>query len=161
MSGSPSITEWISAISTAGLGLLGAVFGAWQWMMSKFRPKLSARIDASKDAVELVIVNKGRASGIISQVDIQRPDGSLVEDVDFEGLPGQRFVPMSLPAMASTRLILMAPEGTVFPPDCNLIVDVGKKQPDELTPKQEETSMGIVGLRSVLPPGALPDRYAG
>jgi hypothetical protein len=51
------------------------------------RPKLSARIDASKDAVELVIVNKGRASGIISKVDIQRPDGSLVDDVDFEGLP--------------------------------------------------------------------------
>jgi hypothetical protein len=67
---------------------------------------------------------------------------------------------MILPAMASTRLILVASEGTAFPPNCNLVVDVGKKQPDELAPKEEETSMGIVGLRSVLPPGALPDRYA-
>ena len=152
MSGSPSVTDWISAISTAGLGLLGAVFAAWQWMMSKFRPTLSARIDASMDAIELVIVNKGRASGIVSQVDVQAPDSSLVDDVDFEGLPDQRFVPMSLPAMASTRLVLMAPEGTVFPSGCNLIVDIGKKRPDELTPKQEEIRRGLVGLRSVLPP---------
>jgi len=151
VSGSPSITDWISAISTAGLGLLGAVFGVWQCMMSKFRPKLSARIDAGKDAVELTIVNKGRASGIISQVDIQAPDGSLIDNVEFDGLPNQRFVPMSLPAMASTRLILRAEDHTLFPSGCRLVVDVGKRRPRELTPKQEQTSRGLVGLRSVLP----------
>jgi len=152
VSGSPSVTDWISAISTAGLGLLGAVFGAWQWMMSKFRPKLSARIDAGKDAVELTIVNKGRASGIISQVDIQAPDGSLVDNVEFDGLPKQEFVPMSLPAMARTRLIIRAKARTQFPSGCKLVVDVGKKRPNEFPPKQEETRRGLVKLRSVLPP---------
>ena len=64
----PNITDWISAISTAALGVLGAVFGLWQWNMAKFRPKPSVQIDAQGEAIALQIVNKGRANGVIERV---------------------------------------------------------------------------------------------
>ena len=85
----PNITDWISAVSTAALGLLGAVFTYWQWRMTRFRPKPSSRIDAQREAIQLWIVNKGRASGIIDRVQILRPDQEIERKAQFEGFPGK------------------------------------------------------------------------
>src|SRR5580704_9714542 len=83
----PSITDWISAISTAALGVLGAIITIWQWTMTRFRPKLSSRIDAQREAIELWIINKGRASGIIDRVQIMRPDKRIERRAQFESFP--------------------------------------------------------------------------
>ena len=93
-SNTPKITEWISAISTATLGLLGLIFTSWQWRANGFRPQMSARIDATREAIELKIVNKGRAGGVVEEVVVLRPMGEyLVIDkkARFEGFTGDEF----------------------------------------------------------------------
>src|SRR4051812_4798261 len=111
----PNMAEWISAISTAALGVLGAVITIWQWSMTRFRPKLSARIDTQREAIELWIVNKGRASGIIDRVQILLPDKKIEGRAQFESFPGNEYRPLSLPAMASVRIIIEAPPNDDFP----------------------------------------------
>jgi hypothetical protein len=152
----PTVTDWISAVSTATLGLLGAVITAWQWRMTKFSPRLSSRIDAQREAIELVIVNKGRASGIIDQVSILRPNRVIDADARFEGFPGDAFRPLALPAMASMRIIIQAPAQRTFEPGVRVLVGVGDARPEMVVPVDVTQGLGLFGLRSVLPPGTLP-----
>src|SRR3954447_17931580 len=98
--GNPSITDWIGALSTAVLGLLGVVVAAWQWRGTGFRPRLTARIDERREAIELRILNKGRGSGAVERILLLRPTVGrelVVEDVCFEGFDGGEFKPLSLP----------------------------------------------------------------
>jgi hypothetical protein len=150
----PNITDWITAISTAALGVLGAVITIWQWSMTRFRPKLSSRIDAQREAIELWIVNKGRASGIIDRVQILRPDQRIEREAEFESFPGNAFRPLSLPAMASMRLIIQSPEDVTFDAGVQVIVGVGQTKPKVITPTEIRSGFAIYGLKSVLPPGA-------
>jgi hypothetical protein len=149
----PTITDWISAISTAVLGGLGAVFGVWQWIMAKFRPKPSAHIDARREAIELWIINKGRATGVIDQIEILLPDGTIEERALFEGFPGNNYRPLSLPAMSSMRIIIQAPPGTVFDAGTQVLIGMGRAKPKIITPIEITSGIGIHGLKSVLPPG--------
>jgi hypothetical protein len=149
----PSVTDWISAVSTAALGLLGAVFTFWQWRMTRFRPRLSSRIDAQREAIELLIVNKGRASGIIDQVQILRPDNRIEKQAQFEGFPDDVFRPLSLPAMASMRIIIQAPANATFDTGVRIIAGVGYAEPKVITPTEITSGLGLYGVRSVLPPG--------
>jgi hypothetical protein len=148
-----TVPAWISAISTAVLGGLGAVFTYWQWRMSRFRPKLSSRIDAKREAIELLIVNKGRASGIIDRVQILRPNGRIEGKTEFEGFPDDAYRPLSLPAMSSMRIIIQAPEGVNFDPGVRVIVGVGRAEPKVISPSEITSEIGLYGVRSVLPPG--------
>jgi hypothetical protein len=148
-----SVPAWISAISTAVLGGLGAVFTYWQWHMSRFRPKLSSRIDAQREAIELLIVNKGRASGIIDRVQILRPDGRIEDQAQFEGFPDDAYRPLSLPAMSSMRIIIQALPDVTFDAGIRVIVGVGRAVPEIITPKEITSEIGLYGVRSVLPPG--------
>lgn len=147
----PSITDWISAVSTAALGILGFFITVWQWRMTGFSPQLTSRIDAHHEAIELLIVNKGRASGILDQVSIMRPDHVIEADAQFEGFTDSAFRPLALPAMASARIVIQAPPDRAFDPGVKVLVGVGKAQPEQVTPAEVE--LGIFGLRSVLPPG--------
>jgi hypothetical protein len=158
----PNITDWISAISTAALGVLGAFITIWQWRMTRFRPKLSSRIDAEREAIEVWIVNKGRASGIIDRIQILRPDPKnerqavIEREAVFEGFPGNEYRPVSLSAMASMRIIIQAPPPDVkFDAGTQVTVGVGRAEPKVIT-LTEMTSEegGLFGVKSVLPPGA-------
>lgn len=149
----PTITDWISAISTAALGILGAVFGIWQWVMAKFRPKPSARIDARREAIELWIINKGRATGVIDQIEILLP-GEIIEDgARFESFPDNIYRPLSLPAMSSMRIIIQASPGTTFGAGTQVLVSMGRAKPKTITPTEITSGLAIYGLKSVLPPG--------
>src|SRR5579859_243871 len=150
---SPSVTDWISAVSTAGLGLVGAVFTFWQWRMTRFRPKLSSQIDAPREAIQLWIVNKGRASGIIDRVQILQANRTIERRAEFEGFPGNVYRPLSLPAMASMRIIIQAPPDRTFDAGVKVLVGVGRAEPQEITPTEITSGIGLYGLRSVLPPG--------
>jgi hypothetical protein len=149
----PTITDWISAISTAALGLLGAVFGVWQWIMARFRPKPSARIDAQREAIELWIINKGRATGVIDRIDILLPNGIIEERARFESFPGNIYRPLSLPAMSSMRIIIQAPPGTTFAAGIRVLIGMGRIKPKIIAPTEIASGLAIYGLRSVLPPG--------
>jgi hypothetical protein len=160
----PSVTDWISAVSTAALGILGFVITWWQWRKSGFSPQLTSRIDASREAIELLLVNKGRASGIIDQVSVLRPisaakaDGKFDvfdEDAKFEGFTDGVFRPFALPAMASARIVIQAPEKQAFDADITVLVGVGRPKPREIVPAKIPAGLGIFGLRSVLPPGTV------
>lgn len=151
----PSVTEWISAISTASLGVLGIVITAWQWLLTKFRPRLESRIDGKREAVELRVVNKGRASGIIDQVDVLLPDGRIDTGAVFQGFPDGTFRPLQLPALASMRIIIQAPPTRTFDPGVQLLVGIGRSRPKELTPVQVSQGGGLFGLKSILPPGSM------
>jgi hypothetical protein len=149
----PSITDWISAISTAALGVLGAIITIWQWTMTRFRPKLSSRIDAQREAIELWIINKGRASGIIDRVQIMRPDKRIERRAQFESFPGNEFRSLSLPAMASIRIIIQAPPDATFDAGIQILIGVGRAKPTIITPTEITSGLGLYGLKSVLPPG--------
>jgi hypothetical protein len=149
----PNITDWISAISTAALGVLGVFITIWQWSMTRFRPKLSSRIDARREAIELLIVNKGRASGIIDRVQIRRPNKTIYDRAQFESFPGNEYRPLSLPAMASMRIIIQAPPKSVFDAGVQVVVGVGYAEPKVITPTEITSGLGLYGLKSVLPPG--------
>lgn len=149
----PNITDWISAISTAALGVLGAVITIWQWSMTRFRPKLSSRIDAQREAMELLIVNKGRASGIIDRVQILRPNKTVDDRARFESFPGNAYRPLSLPAMASMRIIIQAPPDATFDAGVQVMVGVGYAEPKIITPTEITSGLALYGLKSVLPPG--------
>jgi hypothetical protein len=149
----PNITDWISAISTAALGVLGAVITIWQWSMTRFRPKLSSRIDAQREAIELWIVNKGRASGIIDRVQILRPDKRIERRAQFESFPDNAYRPLSLPAMSSVRIIIQAPPDATFDTGVQVLVGVGQAEPKIIAPTEMAPGLGLYGLKSVLPPG--------
>lgn len=147
------VAAWVSAGSTAVLGIVGAVFTFWQWRMTRFRPKLSSRIDEQREAIDLLIVNKGRASGIIDRAQIMRPDKTIDDRVQFDSFPDNEFRPLSLPAMASMRIIILAPLDTTFDKGVQVIVGVGSAEPKIITPTAIRSELGLYGVRSVLPPG--------
>ena len=149
----PNITDWISAISTAALGVLGAVFGLWQWNMAKFRPKPSVQIDAQGEAIALQIVNKGRATGVIERVQILLPDGRIEKRACFESFPGNNYRPLELAAMSSMLIIIEAPPGTTFAAGTRVLIDMGRTKPKTITPTEITSGLAIYGLKSVLPPG--------
>ncbi len=124
----------------------------WQWRRTGFSPRLISRIDAPREAIELLIVNKGRAAGIIDQVDVLRPD-KLIADAEYEGFTNRTFRPLALPAMASMRIIIQAPEGQTFVAGARLLVGIGAAQPKIVIPTDTPAELGIFGLTSVLPPG--------
>jgi hypothetical protein len=151
----PSITDWISALSTASLGVLGFFVTVWQWRRTGYRPRLTARVDGKREAIELMIVNTGRAGGIIDVVEVLRPDGEVVEAVECEGFPQGAFRPLALPAMASMRIIIQSPPDQSFPDGVRLAVGTGSGRPREITPTPTAPNVGLFGLTSVLPPSTI------
>jgi hypothetical protein len=153
------ITDWISAVGTAAIGVLGFFITIWQWTAAGFRPKLSARIEANRDAVEVKIVNNGRAAGIVVQLVVLTRLADTFEQVDvlYNGFPDREFRSLTLPGLASMRIIIEAPTGEHLPEDVQLKIGLGRGKDRYIRPKLEST-VGLFGLRTVLPPGSLtPD----
>jgi hypothetical protein len=158
----PSITDWISAVSTAALGVLGSFVTVWQWRRTGFSPKISGRIEKKgRRAIEVQIVNIGRAGGNINQIDIvtpgqKRKEYNVVDNVRFKGFPDETFQPIALPAMASMLIIIRAPAGYPFAPNVRIAVDVGAPRPKISRRRRfRSTDLGLVGLPMVLPPGTV------
>lgn len=105
----PSVTDWIGALATASLGLLGLGVTLWQWRASGFRIKLSARIDKRHEAIELRIINKGRGTGIVERVIVEtlRTNGTWAGvAANVDGFDDGQFVPMALPGSSAMNLII-------------------------------------------------------
>ena len=148
-----STTDWISAVSTAAIGAAGLFITGWQWIASGFRPGLMSRVDAKREAIEIVIRNRGRASGILGRVAVVAPEGNdlVVQDATFDGFRGGRFTPLVVPSNAVVRLIIEAPGSSPFPQGVSLMVDVGEARDRHVVPRHDQ-QVSLFGLSSVLPP---------
>ena len=151
--GNPSITDWILALSTAAIGLLGFIFAIWQWRASGFRPHLTARIDEQREAIELRILNKGRGPGAVERILVLRPTGvgdPEVENVDFEGFDEGEFKPLSLPGLASARIIIRAKQDQYLPKNVKLKVFLWRDRGEEVA-LDIARDVSLYGLKSFLP----------
>lgn len=149
----PSITDWISALSTAALGLTGFIFAAWQWRASGFRPHMTAQVDEQREAIELRIFNKGRGPGAVERILVLRPTGTgepEIENVDFEGFDEGEFEPLWLPGFASARIIIQAKPDQYIPNNAILKVFLWRDRGEEV---RLDTAQGVslYGLKSFLP----------
>jgi hypothetical protein len=153
MAGPPSITDWISAVSTATLGVLGAFITAWQWRKTGFRARLKAKVDEPREAIVLTIINTGRSGGVIDEILLVRPNGD-VEDAEYEGFRNNVFQSLTLPVLASMQIVVQAPPKRTFSDDVRLHVRMGGEEKSKvLAPTVLPRGMGLYGLHSVLPPG--------
>lgn len=155
----PNITDWVGAVSTAVIGLVGLFLTGWQWRASGFRPRITSRVDANREAIELKVQNRGRASGIVGRVAVVAPRGRdwVVHRTSFEGFPNGQFRPVTLPGLASMRLLIEAVGQENFPVNASVTVDVGEAVDRRITPVLDER-VSLFGLKSALPPGTGPHR---
>lgn len=146
-------TDWISAISTAALGAAGLFLTGWQWLASGFRPRIVSRIDANREAIEVMISNRGRASGILGRVAVVANRGSdlVVCDAVYNGFSNGQFSAMVVPGIATVRLVIEAPDSSPFPADAGLMIDIGEGRDRHIVPRHDQ-EIGLFGLRSILPP---------
>lgn len=149
----PSITDWISALSTAALGLTGFIFAVWQWRANGFHPRLTARIDEQREAIELRMMNKGRGPGAVERILVLRPTGvgePEIESVDFEGFDEGKFKPLWLPGLASARIIIQAKPDRYIPNNAILKVFLWRDQGEEVE-LDLARGVSLYGLKSFLP----------
>jgi len=146
-------TDWISAVSTATLGLFGAAFAVWQFWAQGFRPRCAARIDVARQAIRLQISNRGRADGVIGRVVLVDAEGFAIQPGPLiDGYPSGNFTATTLPAHAAIQLMIGKPQSRAALPEGVLVkVDWGTGEA-VLTPKP--VKVGYAGLPSVLPPGS-------
>jgi hypothetical protein len=145
---SPTVTDWISAISTATLGILGAFITIWRWNKTGFRPKLRARIDSRGEAIELRVVNAGRAAGTVDWVRIVMPNDEIQEDAHFEGFRDGQFRPLPLQGLASIRLIIESPQHAPFDSSARILVNLGRAKPKPVAPVVMPPQVGLVSRQS-------------
>lgn len=143
--------QWISAISTAVLGLFAAAFGIWQFWAQGFRPRVKGKIDVQRKAVAVEIRNRGRAAGVIGRIVLVEANGlGLKEEAPVNGYADGCFKPTTLPANSGMRLILeRPPEYDTLPKDLRLKVDWGTGE--AIRPLQQ-VDTSYASLKSVLPP---------
>jgi len=132
--------------------LVGLFLTGWQWRASGFRPRIVSRVDANREAIELKIQNRGRASGVVGRVAVVSARGKdlVVRSTKFEGFPNGQFSPVILPGLASIRLIIEAVDRENFPENASVRVDVGDAIDKSITPIHDQ-SVSLFGLKSVLP----------
>jgi len=107
-SSAPPITDWISAVATAVLGLTGLGVTIWQWRASGFRPRYQAWIDSSRMGIFFNIQNSGRAPGIIPTVHVAKPEAQqrftpMEDQIKYAGFRGESFQGFILPGQTLSR----------------------------------------------------------
>lgn len=157
---SPSITDWISALATASLGLLGLIFTFWQWRASGFRPHYEAKIDASRTGISLQVYNRGRALGIVLAVDVAEPTNSslrrqkrsfLLEDnVKFANFNHEKFLAFELPALTAARIIIKTKQPLPRKGVLRIQAGTAHIKTVQLT-EAEDRNVRFTGLPSLLP----------
>jgi hypothetical protein len=159
-----SVTEWITALSTLGLGILGFAFGVWQWRGSGFRPAMSATIDDRRQAMQVIIDNRGRGSGVIRRVAIVKQRKGQDYDVEcvVDSFP-DGYKPTELTGFATMRLVIRVLTPDPIPADpaerrkhrfdenVEVLVKWGSGKETYLDPEHIE-DVSFWTLKSELPP---------
>jgi hypothetical protein len=153
----PPITDWISAVATAVLGMTGLGVTIWQWRASGFRPRYQAWIDSSRMGIFFNIRNSGRAPGIILTVHLAKLEArqrfTPIEDgIEYAGFPGEAFQGFILPGLTLSRIIVEASQR--IPDEAVIRVRAGNRKLDTVELKDAtDRDIRFTGMRSLLPPG--------
>ena len=173
---SPTITDWITALATVALGVLGFLFTWWQWRVSGFRPHYDAKIDASRTGISLQVYNRGRALGIILDVRVAQPDPKAArrlnwsfrprtrtfllekrEDVKFASFDRGLFEAFELPGLTAARIVITTKP--VLTPKHVLRIQAGTAHIKTVKlVEAENKEIRFIGLSSLLPPGSTPNK---
>lgn len=143
-------TDWILALSTLGLGVLGLFLTGWQFWASGFRPREHVLLGLNGDSLRVQITNRGRGSGLIHHVAVTNKAKHAVAGT-FRSLPSGRYSPQTMQAYARMELTIEPPEGTNYSTENRIIIAWGKHT-STLTPTQADVS--FYGLEPFLPVGA-------
>jgi hypothetical protein len=155
----PSVTDWISAVATVFLGILGAGVTLWVAYQGRFRPHATAMLEADRKALAVRITNRGGTAGVVDRIDAV-PSG-LCNSERFTPIPtmigglqqGQDILPFILPEGGLASLILLPSDAGNFPSDIAVRVQFGDGyvcvSPDSL-------SDGIRLVQKTLIPGDSP-----
>lgn len=149
----PSVTDWIGALSTAVLGVLGLGVTLWQVWASGFRIKPSCRIDRRHEAIELRVINRGRGSGIVERVVVEtlRNSGAWASvPSEIDGFPAGQFLPVALPGSSAMNLIIKAKDSIPFDSQIRVWAFWGNDKSTHVSP--QDTSVSLFPLSSTLPP---------
>lgn len=117
-----TVPDWIEALSTLVLGLLGIAFGWVQFRASGFRPKVEALMGVGGDSLQIAIRNRGRAEGTIHGLDVVDASGARVP---LTGA-GATFASFPLAAGSAKVLTFNAPEDRDFGPTDTVVVSWGR-----------------------------------
>jgi hypothetical protein len=95
--GSPSITDWISALSTAVIGVATIIFAVYQWIKTGFKPNVIVDLENSGERAIVKIVNESRGPGTITAVEIVKgsKDHALVPST-IQAKPDLAALPQTL-----------------------------------------------------------------
>src|SRR3954454_14238140 len=145
-------TDWIGAVSTLALGVIGLSVTLWQWWASGFRPKVEAFVDERHQGIEVRIVNRGRGNGVIDRVAVVEPSDAVLEDVAFNGFADGRFVPWPLPGSTAMTIVIEPSGDRPMPFACEDRVRVSWGADHEIVAPDVLEGASIYALESVLPP---------
>jgi hypothetical protein len=140
-------TDWIGAIATATLGLVGVAITLWQWRASGFRPRPSAQIDPNRQAVRVLITNRGRGNGFIDHVAIIDERQLAVDEVTFKGFANGHFEPVALASLTAMSLIIETTSRSL-PDPIDVVVQWASTRK---TIKPRPVTVGLYGLHSRIP----------
>ena len=156
-SSAPSITDWISAVATVFLGLIGVGITIWQWRAGRFRPHYKAWMDSSRTGISFHIRNSGRAPGIILTVHLAKPQGRhrftpIQDGIKYAGFRDEIFEGFILPGLTASRIIIEASQKV--PDETVIRVRSGTWKLKTVKLKNApDQDIKFTGLRSLLPPG--------
>jgi hypothetical protein len=139
-------TDWLSAIGTLALGVIGALFTFRQWWVSGFQLKCRAEIEPARDAIRVRIHNVGRASGVVNRVVVVHSDLTGVSWAQTEPF---RCEQVRLPGLDQIQLIIQAPPTEKFDLSYKVLVEWGGKRS---VAKLQPVDVGLFGLPSLIPP---------
>ena len=164
-SGPPSVTYWITALSTLVLGVVGALFGIYQWWMAGFRPKVAAYLETGRERVVVTVENRGRGSGVVYAVDVvagPSPDqpivpSSIVADPEMSVFPQTVLNPGgAIQVVRKAELAAgqqkSADGGLKFPAGVQVLVRMSVKAGCKIVAPAESSNLSLAGTFTQLPP---------
>jgi hypothetical protein len=105
-----SVPDWIGALSTLALGVVGTLFGWYQWRASRFNPKVEGKLAVKGDSIRVTVTNRGRLEGKINMVEVL--------DSNYKRVPllgaDATFSPFPLYGGSAEVLDFNAPDGRDF-----------------------------------------------
>ena len=114
-----SITDWISAISTAVIGAATILFAIYQWVKTGFKPKVIVDLENSGERAIVKIINESRGPGTITIVEI------------VKGFTDHALVPSTIQAMP---VMTALPQMLLNPGEMMLVVRKAAARPGETSP---------------------------
>lgn len=162
---SPSITDWITALSTLALGVAGTGFAIYQWVMAGFRPKVAAYLETSEERIVVTVENRGRGSGAVYGVDIvngSEKDAPLVPS-SIVARPSMDSFPQTVLNSGNAILVVLraehytgagktASDPAKFPRNAHVLIQMSVRRRHILIKPVKKSNLSFANTLTQLPP---------